>query len=100
LLNSLAATLMSQGQWQDALSYLQQVRELNPDYVTTYTNLGRLHVALQEYEEARLALWEAIQINPFDPTLHFHLAESYRQLGMADQAQQEQQLFERLQEMP
>jgi tetratricopeptide (TPR) repeat protein len=100
LLNSLAATLMSQGRWQDALSYLQQVRELNPDYVTTYTNLGRLHVALQEYEAARLALWEAIQINPFDPALHFHLAESYRQLGMADKAQQEQQLFERLQEMP
>jgi Flp pilus assembly protein TadD len=62
--------------------------------------LGRLHVALQEYEAARLALWEAVQINPFDPTLHFHLAESYRQLGMTDKAQQEQQLFERLQEMP
>jgi hypothetical protein len=28
-----------------------------------------------------------------------HLAESYRQLGQADKAQQEQQLFETLQRM-
>lgn len=100
LLNKLAAILMAQGHWQDARQHLQQVQVLAPDYVTTYTNLGHLHVALREYEQARLALWEAVQINPFDPTLHLRLAESYRQLGMADKAQQEQQLFERLQEMP
>jgi Tfp pilus assembly protein PilF len=52
---------------------------------------------LQDYEQARLALSEAVQINPFDPALHMYLAESYRQLGQADKAQQEQQLFETLQ---
>jgi tetratricopeptide (TPR) repeat protein len=100
LLNKLAAMFMAQGHWQAARTYLQQVQTLAPDYVTTYSNLGHLHVALQEYEQARLALWEAIQINPFDPTIHFRLAESYRHLGMADKAQQEQQLFERLQGSP
>jgi tetratricopeptide (TPR) repeat protein len=98
LLNKLAATLMAQGRWQQALPPLQQAQALEPDYVTTYTNLGRLHVALQAYEQARLALREAVQINPFDPTIHLHLAESYRQLGRTDAAQQEQQLFERLRE--
>ena len=55
-------------------------------------------MTLQEYEQAHLALWEAVQINPFDPEIHQHLAESYRQLGQTDRAHQEQRLFERLQE--
>ena len=50
------------------------------------------------YEEARAALWEAVQINPFDPLIHQYLAESYRRLGKDEQAKQEQQLFEQLQE--
>jgi Tfp pilus assembly protein PilF len=54
-------------------------------------------VALQDYERARMALSEAVQINPFDPAVHMHLAEIYRQLGQAEPAQQEQQLFETLQ---
>jgi tetratricopeptide (TPR) repeat protein len=99
LLNKLAAVHMAQGQWQQALPSLQRAQVLDTDYVTTYTNLGRLHVALQAYDQARLALWEAVQINPFDPAIHFHLAESYRQLGQTDKAQQEQQLFERLREL-
>ncbi|MGQ4809445.1 Beta-barrel assembly-enhancing protease [Candidatus Entotheonellaceae bacterium PAL068K] len=99
LLNKLASSIMAQGRWQRALRPLQRARTLAPDYVTTYTNLGRLHLALQEYEQARLALQEAIQINPFDPAIHAHLAESYRRLGQMQKAQQEQQLFERLQEM-
>jgi tetratricopeptide (TPR) repeat protein len=98
LLNKLAAALMAQSHWQQAREYLQQAQELAPDYVTTYTNLGRLHLALQDYEQACQALWEAVQINPFDPAIHLHLAESYGRLEQADKAQQEQQLFERLQE--
>jgi tetratricopeptide (TPR) repeat protein len=98
LLNKLAAVLMAQGQWQQALPSLQRAQALDADYATTYTNLGRLHAALQAYDQARLALWEAVQINPFDPAIHLHLAESYRQLGQTDKAQQEQQLFERLRE--
>jgi tetratricopeptide (TPR) repeat protein len=98
LLNKLAAAFMAQGRWQHARQHLQRAQTLAPDYVTTYTNLGRFHIALQEYDQARLALRQAVQINPFDPAIHRHLAESYRRLGQVEQAQQEQQLFERLQE--
>jgi Flp pilus assembly protein TadD len=97
LLNKLASILMAQGEWQQALSYLQRARELSSDDVVTYTNLGRLYVAVQDYEQARVALSEAVQINPYDPAVHMYLAESYRQLGQSDKAQQEQQLFETLQ---
>lgn len=99
LLNKLAATLMAQEAWPRALQYLRQAHALAPDYVTTYSHLGRLHLALQEYDQARQALWEAVQINPFDPAIHQYLAESYRHLGQEDQAQREQQLAQRLQEM-
>jgi Flp pilus assembly protein TadD len=88
---------MAQGEWQLALPHLQRAQQLSSDDAATYTNLGRLYVALQDYTQARAALLEAVQINPFDPAIHMHLAESYRQLGQSDKAQQEQQLFETLQ---
>jgi tetratricopeptide (TPR) repeat protein len=97
LLNKLASVLMAQGEWQQALPHLQRAQLLASDDAATYTNLGRLYVALQDYAQARAALLEAIQINPFDPSIHMYLAESYRQLGQSDKAQQEQQLFETLQ---
>ena len=97
LLNKLALVLMAQGEWQQALPYLQRAHQLSTEDAATYTNLGRLYIALQDYEQARVALSEAVQINPFDPAVHMHLAESYRQLDQADKAQQEQQLFETLQ---
>jgi tetratricopeptide (TPR) repeat protein len=97
LLNKLASVLMAQGEWQQALPHLQQAQQLSSDDMATYTNLGRLYVALQDYAQARAALLEAVQINPFDPAIHMYLAESYRQLGQSDKAQQEQQLFETLQ---
>jgi tetratricopeptide (TPR) repeat protein len=98
LLNKLAHALITDQSWQPAQQYLERARAIAPDYVTTYTNLGRLHVAQKSYEDARFALWEAVQINPFDPLIHQYLAESYRRLGMDDRAKQEQQLLERLQE--
>ena len=97
LLNKLAVVLMAQGEWLQALPHLQRALQLSNDDVGTYTNLGRLYLALQDYEQARAALSEAVQINPFDPAVHLHLAESYHQLGQSDKAQQEQQLFEKLQ---
>jgi tetratricopeptide (TPR) repeat protein len=97
LLNKLAVALMAQGEWLQALPHLQRALQLSSDDGGTYTNLGRLYIALQDYEQARAALSEAVQINPFDPAVHLHLAESYRQLDQSDKAQQEQQLFEKLQ---
>lgn len=100
LLNKLALTFMAQEAWPQALPYLQRAQQLSSDDAATYTNLGRLYVALRDYEQARVALSEAIQLNPYDPAIHLHLAEAYRQLGQAEKAQQEQQLFETLQRTP
>lgn len=100
LLNKLAVTLMSQGEWQQALPHLQQAREFSSDDVVTYTNLGRLFIALKDYAKAREALLEAAQLNPFDPAIHKYLAESYRQLGDLEKAQQAEELYDKLQRTP
>jgi predicted Zn-dependent protease len=100
LLNKLAGTLMSQGKFEPALQHLERAQTLEPDYVTTYTNLGRLHVAQQNFAQARQALEEAVQLNPFDPSIHQYLADSYRRLGLEDKVRQEQDVLKRLQEMP
>jgi tetratricopeptide (TPR) repeat protein len=97
LLNKLATILMAQGQTQQALPPLLQAQEWSEDDVTTSTNLGRLYLSLHEYDKARLALEDAVQINPFDPAIHGYLAEIYRQVGHEDKAQQEHKLFEHLQ---
>ena len=81
LLNKLAVVLMAQGEWLQALPHLQRAQQLSSDDAGTYTNLGRLYVALQDYAQARAALLEAVQINPFDPAIHMQLTEIYRQLG-------------------
>ena len=96
LLNKLATTLMGQGRRKQALRHLLRASELEADYVTTYTNLGGLFIVLGEYERACEALAQATQINPFDPTVHLHLATCHAQLGEDDKAQQERQLFEQL----
>lgn len=96
LLNKLATALMAQGRRQQALRHLLRASELETDYVTTYTNLGGLYIVLGEYERACAALAQATQINPFDPTVHLHLATCHAQLGDEDKAQQERQLFEQL----
>ena len=78
------------------MRHLLRASELETDYVTTYTNLGGLYIVLGEYERACAALAQATQINPFDPTVHLHLATCHAQLGDEDKAQQERQLFEQL----
>ena len=96
LLNKLATTLMGQGRRKQALRHLLRASELEADYVTTYTNLGGLYIVLGDYERACEALAQATQINPFDPTVHLHLATCHAQLGDDEMSQQERQLFEQL----
>ena len=61
---------------------------------------ARLHVAQQNFDQARQALEEAVQLNPFDPSIHQYLADSYRRLGLEDKVRQEQDVLKRLQETP
>ena len=59
LLNKLAECLDGSGRMATGAATLQRAQQLSSDDAATYTNLGRLYVALQDYAQARAALSEA-----------------------------------------
>ena len=50
--------------------------------------LGRAYHASKNFKEARAALEEAIQINPFNPLIYRLLGDAYAALGEHEKAQQ------------
>ncbi len=86
ILNRLGRVLTDSKKYQKALPYLKQAQELDPDYVGTYVQLGRLYNAIQNYSSAKASLDEAIQINPYDPTIHRLLFQIHTALGETENA--------------
>jgi len=96
ILNKLARTLIRGGKHEEALPHLKKAQELDPDSVSTYIQLGRLYHAAKNFSAARAALEEAIQINPFDPTIYRFLSEIYAALGERDGAERAKITLDRL----
>lgn len=96
ILNKLARALIHQERYQEALPHLKKARELDPDRVGTYVQLGRLYHASKNHAAARAVLEEAIQINPFNPLLYRLLHEVYAALGAQEQAHKARTILERL----
>ena len=86
ILNRLGRVLNDSKKYQKALPYLKQAQELDPDYVGTYVQLGRLYSEIQKYSSAKASLEVAIQINPYDPTIHRLLFQIHTALGETDNA--------------
>lgn len=86
ILNRLGRVLTDSKKYQTALPYLKRAQELDPDYVGTYVQLGRLYNAIQKYSSAKVPLEEAIQINPYDPTIHRLLFQIHTALGETEEA--------------
>ncbi|HEX9880791.1 MAG TPA: tetratricopeptide repeat protein [Candidatus Binatia bacterium] len=96
IMNKLGRVLTDNKRYQEALPYLQKSQALDPDYVGTYVQLGRLYHATKQYPQAREALEEAIQINPFDPAIHTLLFQVYTALGDSQRANGSKAILEKL----
>ncbi len=96
ILNRLGRVLTETKQYQKALPYLQRSQVLAPDSVGTYVQLGRLYHATKKYSLAKVALEEAIQINPFDPTIHRLLYQIHSILGNPERANESKATLEKL----
>jgi len=82
----LGRVLTDSKKYQKALPYLKRAQEMDPDYVGTYVQLGRLYNATKKYSSAKVSLEEAIQINPYDPTIHRLLFQTHTALGETEEA--------------
>jgi len=54
---------------------------LAPDHPTPYTLLGQVYLKSNDFEQAKAAFEQSIQINPFNPEVHAGLADARAILG-------------------
>jgi tetratricopeptide (TPR) repeat protein len=96
ILNKLARIFIHMERYQEALPRLKEAETLDPDHVATHIQLGRLHYATKNHAAARVSLEEALQINPFNPTIHQLLQEIYTALGDTERVKQSKATLEKL----
>jgi len=80
--------LIEQNRADDAVALLKKALEIEPDSSTTYVQLGRGYLATKNFQDARVVLEEAIQLNPYHPLIYRLLTEVYSALGDAEKARQ------------
>lgn len=96
ILNKLARVLLQMKKYDETLPILQKAQALDPDNVSTYILLGRHHQATGGYGSAQGALEEALQINPFDPTIYRLLVEVHTALGNPAEAERSRATLKKL----
>ena len=94
--NRLSSVLTSLGRYDEALDILNQTLELAPDNPTSYTQLGRIYLLKKNFEGAKEAFEESIQINPFDPDIHIGISSAYAMLGNASSSEKERNVAQQL----
>lgn len=92
----LSGLLIKMNRDPEALAILKEVQKMAPDHPTVFSQLGRIHLKRKEWKEAKEALVESIQINPFNPEVHRDLAEAYEGLGDRLRALREREVFKKL----
>ncbi|HNV25996.1 MAG: TPR repeat-containing protein YrrB [Deltaproteobacteria bacterium ADurb.BinA179] len=94
--NNLGVVAHREDRIGDAVSYFKQAVEFKPDYRDAWLNLGRCHVALQQYSDAVACFRKAIEIDPVTLTNRFLLGFSLMHTGAMDESARElQQVVER-----
>jgi tetratricopeptide (TPR) repeat protein len=94
-LTLLGAALIRQGQAAEALTYLQQVVDNEPDYAKGHEQLGEALLALGRAEEAIEPLQKALTLNPAFEAAQFKLGKALISLGREKDAEQVFEAFMR-----
>jgi len=96
ILSKLAELLVNAKEFERALPHLEKARYLSPDRVQVYYLLGRLHHGAANYPEARRALHEALEINPFHPGVYRILTQVYEAEGNQEGVKETQETLKKL----
>ena len=96
ILNRLSSVLIGLEKNEEALPFLNRAREISPDHPTTYIQIGETYLKSKDFKRAKEAFVESVQINPFSPELHDHLAHAYEMLGEKNLAAKEREIAKRI----
>ncbi len=96
ILNRLSNVLISLGKDEEALAMLRRAQEFSPDHPNIYAQMGEIYLKFKDYRRAEEAFQASIQINPFNPEIHFGLATALEVQGNKTAGQKEREIAERL----
>ena len=68
---NIGVILLSKERNQDAIAYLEQAKQAQPDYLPIYLNLGGIYLKLQNYPAAIDAYKTALCIDPDNQEIHY-----------------------------
>lgn len=85
-LNDLAYVLARQGQYEEALSLIQEALQSDGAKGVAESTYGMILLALNRLDEAETALHEAASVNPESVEVQFNLAQLYERKGQKDAA--------------
>lgn len=81
---------------EEAIRLATRALDLKPNLVEALTVRGKALLAITKPKEAAEDFKHAVSLDSEDPAIHFQLARAYRQLGMTQEAQNENAIYERL----
>ena len=81
-----AESMIVQGEVEAGVELLKKVVEKDPDNPRFLVDLGSAMIDLQQFDEAKVHLEHAIEINDKNQQAHFLLGSIYREQGRADDA--------------
>jgi tetratricopeptide (TPR) repeat protein len=84
----LAAALIAQRKWDDALRAYSKLAELSPDKATPYLSMASINITLQRFKEAEEQLKKAIALDPKSEKGYVELANLYRVQKKLPEAQE------------
>jgi len=90
--------LLQHGDPQAALDDIDKAVAMCPNLTEARLDRAKALLRMERTQDALPDLEAAEHASPDDPTVHFLLAQAYRNLGRAQQAQAEMQLFSKLEE--
>lgn len=84
--NDLGYLMLTRGQEDKAITYIQKALEINPDYAEAHVNLGSLFLQKGELDKAILHFQKAIEIQPDFAGAYYNFGNALLQKGRLDEA--------------
>jgi len=83
--NFMGADVMNNTTWKDAERYLTRAVELSPDYILFHLDLGRMYLARDRKDEARVQFQRALELPAIEPPdIRFQMIAQRRLEGILD----------------